>query len=182
MDRLGQVQRGRPQADGRLPPLRPSVHLDHRQDLYRKQVRRTLDWEDRGRASHLLAGDFNATPDSNLLDPLRQAGLRVRYAASHGGRAIDQHWHRPTRWLEAGKAQALDGFSSDPPTRPGAPRGRAVNTEDARSLAIVAIIAVAPLAIVLIFLVLRGYTIDGHLTRGEPIRIRRRKRSDDDEV
>jgi hypothetical protein len=38
-------------------------------------------------------------------------------------------------------------------------------TADARSAAIVAVVAVAPLAIVLIIALLRGYTIDLHMTR-----------------
>lgn len=38
-------------------------------------------------------------------------------------------------------------------------------TADARNLALIAVIAVAPLAIVLIVALLRGYTIDLHMTR-----------------
>jgi len=38
-------------------------------------------------------------------------------------------------------------------------------TADARNLALVAIIAVAPLAIVLIIALLRGYSIDVHFKR-----------------
>jgi hypothetical protein len=38
-------------------------------------------------------------------------------------------------------------------------------TSDARNLAIVAVIAVAPLAITLVIALLRGYTIDLHMTR-----------------
>jgi len=38
-------------------------------------------------------------------------------------------------------------------------------TADARSLALVALIAVAPLAIVLIIALLRGYSIDVHFKR-----------------
>jgi hypothetical protein len=40
-----------------------------------------------------------------------------------------------------------------------------VTTEDARNLAIVAIVAIAPVAIVLIFALLRGYTITLHMDR-----------------
>lgn len=47
-----------------------------------------------------------------------------------------------------------------------------VNTEDARNLAIIAVIAVAPLAIVLIFALLRGYEITVHM-------VRRSKRGED---
>jgi hypothetical protein len=54
-----------------------------------------------------------------------------------------------------------------------------VSTDDARNLAIIAVIAVAPLAIVLITALLRGYTIDVHMTRDEPPR--RRRRPDGDE-
>jgi hypothetical protein len=53
-----------------------------------------------------------------------------------------------------------------------------VNTSDARNLAIVAVIAVAPLAIVLIFAMLRGYTI--HLTAFRE-ELKRHRRSNDDE-
>lgn len=42
-----------------------------------------------------------------------------------------------------------------------------MTTEDARNLAIVAVIAIAPLALVLLFALLRGYTIDLHMTREE---------------
>lgn len=42
-----------------------------------------------------------------------------------------------------------------------------MTTADARSLALVALIAVAPLAIVLVIALLRGYTIDLHMTRDE---------------
>ena len=38
-------------------------------------------------------------------------------------------------------------------------------TEDARNLAIIAVIAVAPLAIVLMVALLRGYTMTMHFTR-----------------
>jgi len=51
-----------------------------------------------------------------------------------------------------------------------------VNTSDARDLAIIAVIAVAPLAIVLIFAILRGYTVTVHMTREG----RRRRRGEDD--
>lgn len=40
-----------------------------------------------------------------------------------------------------------------------------MSTSDARNLAIIAVIAVAPLAIVLIIALLRSYTIDLHMTR-----------------
>jgi len=40
-----------------------------------------------------------------------------------------------------------------------------VSGEDARALALVALIAVAPLAIVLVIALLRGYTISLHMTR-----------------
>lgn len=40
-------------------------------------------------------------------------------------------------------------------------------TADARNLALIAVIAVAPLAIVLIVALFRGYTIDLHMTREE---------------
>ena len=42
---------------------------------------------------------------------------------------------------------------------------RLVNTEGARDLAIIAVIAVAPLAIVLIVALLKSYTITLHMTR-----------------
>lgn len=50
-------------------------------------------------------------------------------------------------------------------------------TDDARNLAIIAVIAVAPLAICLIVALLRGYTIDLHMTRY----VKRRFRGDDEE-
>lgn len=40
-----------------------------------------------------------------------------------------------------------------------------MDTSDARNLAIIAVIAVAPLAIVLIIALLRGYQIDLHMRR-----------------
>ena len=40
-----------------------------------------------------------------------------------------------------------------------------MNTDEARDLAVIAIIAVAPLAIVLIVAMIRGYTITLHMTR-----------------
>jgi hypothetical protein len=40
-----------------------------------------------------------------------------------------------------------------------------VSTEDARSLAIIALIAVAPIVVVLLFAILRGYTVTLHMTR-----------------
>lgn len=49
-----------------------------------------------------------------------------------------------------------------------------MNSADARNLAFVAVIAVAPLVVVLLFAILRGYTIDLHMGRG------RRRRHDDD--
>lgn len=49
-----------------------------------------------------------------------------------------------------------------------------MTTGDARALAIVALIAVAPLAIVLVIALLRGYTISLHMTRDE-----KRRRGDD---
>jgi hypothetical protein len=56
-----------------------------------------------------------------------------------------------------------------------------VTTSDARDLAIIAVIAVAPLAIVLIFAILRAYTITLHMTRDEKRGRRRRGEPDDDE-
>jgi hypothetical protein len=56
-----------------------------------------------------------------------------------------------------------------------------VSTSDARDLAIIAVIAVAPLAIVLVFSILRGYTITLHMTRDERRRRRSRNELDDDE-
>lgn len=86
---------------------------DKRRDLYRKQVQRTVKWEKKGRVTHLFCGDFNATPDFFLLDPLKKAGLGHRSAPSHGKRDIDQHWFRRTDWLSVSNAHALDGYSSD---------------------------------------------------------------------
>jgi len=40
-----------------------------------------------------------------------------------------------------------------------------VSTSDARDLAAIALIAIAPLAIVLLVALLRGYTITVHMTR-----------------
>jgi hypothetical protein len=40
-------------------------------------------------------------------------------------------------------------------------------TEGARDIAVIAVIAIAPLAITLIFALLRGYTITVVLTRGD---------------
>jgi hypothetical protein len=40
-----------------------------------------------------------------------------------------------------------------------------VTTADARSLAIVALVAVAPIVVVLLFAILRGYTVTLHMTR-----------------
>jgi hypothetical protein len=55
-----------------------------------------------------------------------------------------------------------------------------MSTEDARNLAIVAIVAIAPVAIVLIFAILRGYTITLHMTRLGRWARRREEGSDDD--
>lgn len=52
-----------------------------------------------------------------------------------------------------------------------------MTTEDARNLAIIAVVAIAPLAIVLIIALLRGYTIDLHMARD---RIWRRRDDHDD--
>jgi hypothetical protein len=54
---------------------------------------------------------------------------------------------------------------------PAAP-DQVVTTEDARNLAIVAVIAIAPLALVILFAILRGYTIDLHMSRDDPPRRR----------
>jgi len=40
-----------------------------------------------------------------------------------------------------------------------------VTTADARNLAIIAMIAIAPIALTLIIALIRGYTIDLHMTR-----------------
>lgn len=56
-----------------------------------------------------------------------------------------------------------------------------MTTEDARNLALIAVIAVAPLAIVLLVALLRGYTIDLHMTREERWWRRRRRGEDDTE-
>jgi hypothetical protein len=56
-----------------------------------------------------------------------------------------------------------------------------VTTEDARNLAIVAVIAIAPLALIMLFAILRSYTIDLHMTRDERPRRRRSDGRDDDE-
>jgi hypothetical protein len=55
-----------------------------------------------------------------------------------------------------------------------------MTTSDARNLAIVAVIAIAPLALVLIIAVLRSYTIDIHMTRGCRHGRRRDELDDDD--
>jgi len=55
-----------------------------------------------------------------------------------------------------------------------------LTTADARNLAVIAVIAVAPLAITLVIALLRGYTIDLHMTR-DVKRGRRRHTQDDDE-
>lgn len=49
-----------------------------------------------------------------------------------------------------------------------------MTTEDARNLALIAVIAIAPLAITLMIALLRGYTIDLHMTRDIKRRLRRR--------
>lgn len=49
-----------------------------------------------------------------------------------------------------------------------------MTTGDARNMAIIAVVAVAPLAITLIIALLRGYTIDLHMRRRDP-----RRRDDD---
>jgi hypothetical protein len=54
-----------------------------------------------------------------------------------------------------------------------------MSTEDARNLALIAVIAVAPLAIVMIFALLRGYTIDLHMTRDMKRGFRRRRSYND---
>lgn len=54
-----------------------------------------------------------------------------------------------------------------------------MTTDDARNLAAIALIAIAPLAIVLIVALLRGYTIDIHMTRDEKPRRRRRGETDE---
>lgn len=48
-----------------------------------------------------------------------------------------------------------------------------MGTTDARNLAIVAVVAIAPLALVVIFAILRGYTVHLTMFRG--------RRRDDDE-
>ena len=50
-------------------------------------------------------------------------------------------------------------------------------TDDARNLALMAVIAVAPLAIVILIALIRGYRMDLHLDRDG----RRRRRREDDE-
>ena len=52
-----------------------------------------------------------------------------------------------------------------------------MDVSDARTLAIVALIAVVPVAVVLLVALLRGYTIDLHMTRRRPDR----HESDDDD-
>ena len=42
-----------------------------------------------------------------------------------------------------------------------------MTTGDARNLAIIVVIAIAPLAIVMVIALLRGYTIDLHMTRDD---------------
>lgn len=57
-----------------------------------------------------------------------------------------------------------------------------MSAADARALAIVALVAVAPIAIVLLIAILRGYTIDLHMTRDvKRGRWRRRTREDDEQ-
>jgi hypothetical protein len=51
-----------------------------------------------------------------------------------------------------------------------------VSTEDARNVAIILIIAIAPLAIVLIVALLRSYTVSLHMTRDEALGRRRPRR------
>ena len=50
-------------------------------------------------------------------------------------------------------------------------------TADMRSLAIVALVASVPLAVIVLVALLRGYSIDLHMTRQN-----RRKRDDDDQA
>lgn len=53
-----------------------------------------------------------------------------------------------------------------------------MSPSDALSLAVVALIAVVPLAVVLLFAIMRSYTIDVHMTRDHH---RRHRRGDDDD-
>jgi hypothetical protein len=56
-----------------------------------------------------------------------------------------------------------------------------LSTSDARNLAIIAVIAVAPLAIVLVIALLRSYTIDLHMTRDLKRGRRRRGELEDED-
>lgn len=88
--------------------------LRRRRALYRKHIAAIVRWAATAQGPLVIVGDFNATPDFPLLEPLRAAGLTCSTAASHPandpGRAIDHHW---SRGIDPLVVEALDGFSSD---------------------------------------------------------------------
>lgn len=84
--------------------------LAKRRALYGKHVQAVVKWADTITGPLVIVGDWNATPDFALLQPLVDAGFTPTYAPSHGKRAIDIHWSRN---ITPGFVEALTGFSSD---------------------------------------------------------------------
>jgi len=98
--------------------LVPGVQADcssqaRRRALYRDQTDGILDFEAARVPPCIVVGDFNCVPTETLLAPMHRY-FNVRYDDSEG-RPIDQHWFQPQTWLKAGRAKALDGYSSDHP-------------------------------------------------------------------
>ena len=90
---------------------------EQRRDLFRQDVAGIVDYCDRILASEpvMVGGDWNATPDFDLLEPLKKAGLRLDYLppASHGNRAIDYTYLRANRICQVTDVDALSGYPGD---------------------------------------------------------------------
>lgn len=70
------------------------VGLARRRRLYRKHMAAAAAWAETVAGPLDLCGDFNATGDFDLLQPLRDAGLTCSSTPSRGARDIDHHWTR----------------------------------------------------------------------------------------
>lgn len=100
-----------------VPSVQRPAHTDdakagHRRRLalYRKHIAAIVKWAESVDGPLVIGGDFNATPDFELLQPLKDAGLDLMSAPSHGQRAIDLLWSRGLTGLTV---KALAGYSSD---------------------------------------------------------------------
>lgn len=56
-----------------------------RRTLHRRQLTRSLAWADNTSLPTVIVGDYNTTPPSSLLDPIRRRGWRVQGVGSFGG-------------------------------------------------------------------------------------------------